>query len=161
MISIRQYAGEQGHLLRILSSSDFLWDALTEMPDYYCSTLEDFISHSNDIRGGRLVEVPKVRYFPTGDEGKCLLSDATGVLEAEVRENSLGAAIQKMLKAPPSRREILAEMNPGDELYDVHIVRSKGMVYLSTFKTKGPAVGEQDPYKKFGLPKLAPVRVHS
>jgi hypothetical protein len=159
MIPVRDLASQQGGITRLLASSDFLWDSMTELPDFYCSSIRDYKDNSEKIRDGRAALFEKLTYTPIGGDGRFKLSDQADEVEARlIYDISTMEAFLDGLRSP-STREVLAGLNSDDRMYDVHMVRKKGDFYVLGFDTKGPADYDsaQDSYLTFKFPQLVPV----
>jgi hypothetical protein len=134
MIPLRNLAKQQRGLIRLLASSDFLWDHINHAPDFYCSSISDFKENSEKIRDGRSVRFESLRYFPL-DGHRFQLTDQTGAIEA-----SLIYDVDRLERFfDITKRQELAALNKGDKMYDVSIRRRKGSLIVFGFDTKGPA----------------------
>ena len=82
MIDMRNTRRIQGKIAELIARYDVLYD-LTDYPDFYCSSIQDFIDNERAIRDGRPFEFARVQYFPKGD---CWfeIGDLTGSLEAQL-----------------------------------------------------------------------------
>lgn len=156
---VRELASQQGGLMELLASSDLLWDGMTELPDFYCSSIKDYIDNSEKIRDGRAVLFERLTYTSLDGNGKFKLSDQADEVEVRlIHDISRIEAFLDVLRSP-STKEVLAALNSGDRMHDVYMVRKKGDLYVLGFDTTGQAGYDsaQDSYLKFKFPQLIPV----
>ncbi len=129
MINIREAAKKADCRLRLIAASDFLYDALSEMPDFYCSSIADFKLNRRLVRDGRSFELPHVRYFPkNGVEFE--LSDYTGDLTVQLHVD--GSSISERINSTIdscagnySIRERLRTLASGNWVHQVVIRKNK------------------------------------
>lgn len=159
MISIRELAKQQGGLIGSLAKYDFFWDSLTMLPDFYCSSIKDFEDHQKEIRDERPVLFQELDYIALDGNKILHLSDQTGQMETKLIYDVKRTEKYVDRLRPQSTKELLASLNQGERLYDLHLMHKKGNLYVLGFDTKGPAGYDsaQNNYLEYKFPKLAPV----
>ena len=146
MIDIRSEVEKHNNwIVRLLTKSDYLYDSLTDLPDFHCSSVRDFEGNSSNIRNGRSVLLPRAIYQPEDSPNRCTIRDCTGRLEVK-----------------PSfwQRERVESLDKGDFLYDVYLTKKKDGVYLTGFEIRGPIClegGSAEEYLTAKFPRLVPV----
>ena len=161
MIDMRNARRVQGRIAELIARYDVLYD-LTDYPDFYCSSIQDFIDNEKDIRDGRPFEFARVRYFPKEDKG-FEMKDQTGSLVGRLYVDGTESAckaeswFQRNILGDPIRKK-LNGLNGGDSIHKVSLQKNNGRIYVLDFDVAGPSALDRSEaeYLTWRFPKLAP-----
>lgn len=144
MRNIREMVKEQSpyRIARAIAKNNLLWDGLTNLPDFYCSSINDIKENIKDVGTGRSILLKRVEYQGKGDK-TYFIEDATG--ELEIEPNFI-------------QDKRLNSLTKGEFLYDIFIIKKRKNLCLADFETRGPICIETDTnYLTNKFPNLVPI----
>ena len=161
MIDMRNTRRIQGKIAELIARYDFLYD-LTNYPDFYLSSIQDFRDNETAIRDGRAFEFARVQYSPKEDN-EFEIRDQTGSLATQLYVDGTESAckaeswFQRNVLSDPIRKKLLG-LNGGDSMHKVSLQKNNGRIYVLDFDVAGPFGldrSEKD-YLAWRFPKLVP-----
>ena len=159
MICVRDSVKQQKGLMGFIANVNFLWDSLVELPDFYCSSIQDYKENFKQIEESRSILFKKFNYDALEGNEKFQLSDKTDKIEANLIYNINKLESFFDSSNHTSNNELLKNVNSGDNIYDIFATHKKGNLYVLGFNINGPAKNDstQENYLTFKFPQLIPV----
>ncbi len=151
----------QGKIAELVTRYDFLYD-LTDYPDFYFSSIQDFRDNETAIRNGRPFEFARVRYF-SKEDNEFEMRDQTGSLWGRLYVDGTESAckaeswFQRNILGDPIRKK-LKGLNGGDSMHKVSLQKNNKRIYVLDFDVPGPSALDRNEaeYLTWRFPKLAP-----